>query len=86
MSLSQAKDQSLTMVCKLLGIEESQLRMWLCNRKIETVGETLTKPLTESQVGLCVCACECGWVFVGVWVCVCVCVSVCVREKKSVCG
>ena len=73
MSLSQAKDKSLTMVCKLLGIEESQLRMWLCNRKIETVGETLTKPLTESQVGLCVCVhVSVGLVFVGVCVCGCV--------------
>ncbi|XP_076436047.1 unconventional myosin-Va-like isoform X2 [Babylonia areolata] len=43
------KDTALSTVCTLLGIEESQLRMWLCNRKIQTVGETLTKPLTESQ-------------------------------------
>ena len=70
MSLSQAKDQSLMIVCKLLGIEESQLRMWLCNRKIETVGETLTKPLTESEVGLCVHVSVCA----HVCVCVCVCV------------
>ncbi|XP_070177929.1 unconventional myosin-Va-like [Littorina saxatilis] len=44
-----AKEPSLSVVCKLLGIEEPGLRMWLCNRKIQTVGETLTKPLTESQ-------------------------------------
>ncbi|XP_059173032.1 unconventional myosin-Va-like [Physella acuta] len=43
------KDPSITVMCKLLGIEESQMRMWLCNRKIQTVNETLTKPLTESQ-------------------------------------
>ncbi|KAH9495971.1 Unconventional myosin-Va [Bulinus truncatus] len=44
-----AKDGSITIMCKLLGIEESQMRMWLCHRKIQTVNETLTKPLTESQ-------------------------------------
>ncbi|BFZ14098.1 hypothetical protein BsWGS_17137 [Bradybaena similaris] len=43
------KDASITLMCKLLGIEESQMRMWLCHRKIQTVNETLTKPLTESQ-------------------------------------
>ena len=26
------------------------MRMWLCTRKIQTVNETLTKPLTESTV------------------------------------
>ena len=26
------------------------MRMWLCNRKITTVGEVLTKPLTRTQV------------------------------------
>ncbi|XP_025081332.1 unconventional myosin-Va-like isoform X4 [Pomacea canaliculata] len=44
-----ANDKALTTTCKLLGIQESQMRMWLCHRKIETVGETLTKPLSESQ-------------------------------------
>ncbi|CAL1542577.1 unnamed protein product [Lymnaea stagnalis] len=44
-----AKDPSVSVMCKLLGIEESQMRMWLCHRKIQTVNETLTKPLTESQ-------------------------------------
>ncbi|XP_071098869.1 unconventional myosin-Va-like isoform X3 [Haliotis cracherodii] len=43
------QDEHLTVMCKLLGIEESQMRMWLCNRSIQTVNETLTKPLTESQ-------------------------------------
>lgn len=50
LSVFQPRDPSLTIVCKLLGIEESQLRIWLCNRKIQTVNETLTKPLSESQV------------------------------------
>ena len=39
-------------MCKLLGIEESQMRMWLCHKKIVTVGEVLTKPLTLTQVYL----------------------------------
>ncbi|ESO90956.1 hypothetical protein LOTGIDRAFT_122399, partial [Lottia gigantea] len=42
-------DQSLKMMCKLLAIEESQMKIWLCNRKITTVNEVLNKPLTESQ-------------------------------------
>ncbi|XP_062613392.1 unconventional myosin-Va-like isoform X4 [Saccostrea cucullata] len=42
-------DKHLTIMCKLLGIEESQMRMWLCNKKIVTVGEVLTKPLTLTQ-------------------------------------
>ena len=37
-------------MCQLLGIEESQMRMWLCNRKFTAVGEVLTKPLTSEQV------------------------------------
>ena len=31
------------------------MRMWLCNRKITTVGEVLTKPLTRTQVGIHTC-------------------------------
>ncbi|KAK6184800.1 hypothetical protein SNE40_007185 [Patella caerulea] len=42
-------DIALKYMCKLLAIEESQMKMWLCNRKIQTVNETLNKPLTESQ-------------------------------------
>ncbi|CAC5367740.1 MYO5 [Mytilus coruscus] len=44
-----AKDKNLLLMCQLLGIEESQMRMWLCNRKFTTVGEVLTKPLTAEQ-------------------------------------
>ncbi|XP_052692333.1 unconventional myosin-Va-like isoform X3 [Crassostrea angulata] len=42
-------DKHLSIMCKLLGIEESQMRMWLCHKKIVTVGEVLTKPLTLTQ-------------------------------------
>ncbi|CAG2205322.1 MYO5 [Mytilus edulis] len=44
-----AKDKHLQLMCQLLGIEESQMRMWLCNKKFTTVGEVLTKPLTAEQ-------------------------------------
>ena len=46
----QSKDKNITTACRLLGIDESQMRMWLCNRKITTVGEVLTKPHIASQV------------------------------------
>lgn len=48
----QKDDKHLSIMCKLLGIEESQMRMWLCHKKIVTVGEVLTKPLTLTQVNL----------------------------------
>jgi len=35
---------------ELLGIDTEQIRFWLCNRKIVTANETVTKPLTSSQV------------------------------------
>lgn len=34
----------------LLGIDAEQMRFWLCNRKIVTANETVTKPLTSTQV------------------------------------
>jgi len=34
----------------LLGIDTEQIRFWLCNRKIVTANETVTKPLTSTQV------------------------------------
>lgn len=46
----QPKDPSIGVACKLLGVDEQQLRTWICNKKITTVGETLTKPLTKAVV------------------------------------
>ncbi|KAL4216467.1 myosin V [Mactra antiquata] len=43
------KDPSIGIACQLLGVNETQMRTWICNKKITTVGETLTKPLTASQ-------------------------------------
>ena len=37
-------------MAELLGIDEEQIRQWLCNRKIVTANEVLVKPLTLSQV------------------------------------
>ena len=65
---------SMRSACCLLGIEASQLRMWLCHRKIETVGETLVKPLTQVQVCVCVSTRTLAvgyfwsaWCDIGVW-------------------
>ena len=46
----QKTDKHLPIMAELLGIETEQIRMWLCNRKIVTANEVLTKPLTASQV------------------------------------
>ncbi|XP_052263994.1 unconventional myosin-Va-like isoform X4 [Dreissena polymorpha] len=43
------KDPSIGVACRLFGVDESQMRTWICNKKITTVGETLTKPLTKAQ-------------------------------------
>lgn len=46
----QKGDKHLPLMAELLGIDTEQIRMWLCNRKIVTAQEVLTKPLTVSQV------------------------------------
>ncbi|XP_071941692.1 unconventional myosin-Va-like isoform X2 [Antedon mediterranea] len=42
-------NENIGVLCKLLGIEEGQMRKWLVNRKIVTVREVLTKPLPYQQ-------------------------------------
>jgi len=37
-------------MAELLGIDAEQMRFWLCNRKIVTANESVTKPLTATQV------------------------------------
>lgn len=37
---------------EMLGIDQEQIRNWLCKRKIVTATEVLTKPLNISQVSL----------------------------------
>ncbi|XP_033100860.1 unconventional myosin-Va-like isoform X3 [Anneissia japonica] len=41
----EKENENIGILCKLLGIDESQMRKWLVNRKIVTVREVLTKPL-----------------------------------------
>ncbi|XP_033624983.1 unconventional myosin-Va-like isoform X2 [Asterias rubens] len=45
----EKNNENLPVLCDLLGIEEVQMMKWLCNRKIITVKEILTKPLTRTQ-------------------------------------
>ncbi|ESN92553.1 hypothetical protein HELRODRAFT_189498 [Helobdella robusta] len=42
-------DVHLSIMADLLGIDQEQMRYWLCHRKIVTANETLTKPLTHQQ-------------------------------------
>ena len=37
-------DTVLAVIYHLLGVEESQLRTWLCSHKVVTTRETFTKP------------------------------------------
>ena len=46
----QKTDKHLPIMAELLGVDEDQMRYWLCHRKIVTANEVLTKPLTAAQV------------------------------------
>jgi len=46
----QKSDEHLPIMAELLGIDTEQIRFWLCNRKIVMANETVTKPLTSTQV------------------------------------
>ena len=48
-SLVRPEDPSLPIVCRLLEVEETQLRTWLCSRKIVTMRETYTKPMNAAE-------------------------------------
>ena len=45
----QRNDESIQIMCELLKIDESQMRGWLCNKRIKTVNEIVNTPLTLSQ-------------------------------------
>ncbi|KAF4803805.1 Unconventional myosin-Vb [Turdus rufiventris] len=45
-----SKDEHLSSFCSLLGVEESQMQHWLCNRKLVTTSETYVKSMTLHQV------------------------------------
>lgn len=51
-TLSQEEDESLVIMCDLLGIEAQQMAKWICNRKITTMAEVLITPITADQVSL----------------------------------
>ena len=40
----------MPLMAELLGIDDEQIRQWLCNRKIVTANEILVKPLTIKEV------------------------------------
>ncbi|CAF0777038.1 unnamed protein product [Brachionus calyciflorus] len=42
-------DQSISIMCDLLKIDENHMRAWLCNKRIKTVNEVVNTPLTLSQ-------------------------------------
>ena len=49
-ALLQNSDKHLPLMAELLGINEDQIRMWLCNKKVVSATEVITKPLTVTQV------------------------------------
>ncbi|ELT88116.1 hypothetical protein CAPTEDRAFT_225225 [Capitella teleta] len=42
-------DKHLPIMAEMFGIDQEQIRNWLCKRKIVTVNETLSKPLNITQ-------------------------------------
>ncbi|GAB6032023.1 myosin I [Chamberlinius hualienensis] len=48
-SVISSSDPHLKAVAELLGIDKEQLRMWLCNRKIVSMREIFTKPMSVVQ-------------------------------------
>lgn len=45
----QPGDPHVTIMCELLGIDCELILVWLCNRKIESMREVITKPMTVDQ-------------------------------------
>lgn len=45
----QPGDPHVLMVSELLGIDHEQISVWLCNRKIESMRDVITKPMTVDQ-------------------------------------
>ena len=45
-----SSDQWLVKTAELLAVDRASLCQWLTNRRISTVGESILKPLTPSQV------------------------------------
>lgn len=47
--LVQPRDPHVETMCELLGIDQEQIVVWLCNRRIESMREVITKPMTVVQ-------------------------------------
>lgn len=45
----QPQNPHLVTMCELLGIDQEQISVWLCNRRIESMREVITKPMTADQ-------------------------------------
>lgn len=45
----QKTDKHLPVMASMFGIDLEQIRTWLCNRKVSTATEVITKPLTVSE-------------------------------------
>ncbi|CAH1789346.1 unnamed protein product, partial [Owenia fusiformis] len=48
-SVIQKGNPHLAIMANLLGIDENQMKMWLCNKKFTTMNEVLIRPLTMHQ-------------------------------------
>ena len=46
----KSDDESSQKMAELFQIDGNQMRNWLCNRKIVTARETLTKPMAQQAV------------------------------------
>ncbi|XP_055994122.1 unconventional myosin-Vb isoform X2 [Sorex fumeus] len=44
------QDEHLDTFCRLLGVEQSQMKHWLCHRKLVTTAETYVKTMSLQQV------------------------------------
>ncbi|KAM5172132.1 unconventional myosin-Vc [Mantella aurantiaca] len=48
-SSASKNDQHLQIFCELLALDIDKVALWLCNRKIATVSDTVIKPMTKLQ-------------------------------------
>jgi myosin-5 len=46
----QANDKHLLMLSELLKLDASEMRSWLCHRKIVSMREVFFKPMTVTEV------------------------------------
>jgi myosin-5 len=46
----QANDKNLLILAELLQLDASEMRSWLCHRKIVSMREVFFKPMTVAEV------------------------------------